>query len=93
MGPQRGRLSLLFAALAICTQHVLGDEAPQLANGTAASSVTVHIATTACGQQAAEDVIALLKSIAIHANPANKYFVYVFMSNHTEFPFVQVSWN
>lgn len=55
----------------------------------AAEPATVHISTTACGEEAAEEVIPLLKTIAIHANPKNKYFVHVFMNNHTEFPLIK----
>ena len=84
----RARALLLAALLAVCVQLSLGDGASQPADVTGAAGtgqVTVHIATTACGAQAADDVIPLLKSIAIHADPANKYFVYVFMNNNTEF--------
>lgn len=90
MATAAARSCLLLAVLAACMQLAVGDGMPPPANSSAPPR-TVHIATTACGAEAAEGVIVLLKSIAIHADPANMYFVHVFMSNHTEFPFIQVT--
>lgn len=92
--PQRG---LLLALVAACVRQSLGDglqasfppPLPANGEGTTTPAVTIHIATTACGAEAAEDVIPLLKSIAIHASPENYYQIHVFMNNHTEFPFIQ----
>lgn len=86
---RRGHGSQLLVVLAAAwLQLALADDAQRPAG--AAAGQSVHIVTTACGAEAAEDIIVLLKSCALHADPANKYFIHVFMSNHTEFPFIQV---
>lgn len=85
-----GLLSIVWAARGDPSASGDAQASPQEAS--AAPPVTVHIATTACGADAAEDAIPLLKSIAIHASERNKYVVHVFMSNGTEFPYIKVRW-
>lgn len=88
--------SRCLALLALCVHLFAAAQRPEGALAAATEPhhtddpPTIHIATTACGPEAAEEVVPLLKSIAIHASPANRYVVHIFMGNETEFPYVQV---